>query len=152
MPPKAIRTGRIRVGQHTLLCYVLNDERRVLDAADLRGFFGFPDAITPAEAPTAVRALIEDVQAFALPSGETRHGYTADTLTDVAHAVIKATDAQTLTAPWATHALARAKNVFQAFPALGITALADESSGYQRTRASDALQTRADRLTGVKRH
>ncbi len=44
--PKAIRAGRIRVGPHTLLCYVLNDERRVLDAADLRGFFGFPDTMT----------------------------------------------------------------------------------------------------------
>src|SRR5690606_38364207 len=75
---------------------------------------------------------------FRLPSGQKAFGYNAELLPQVCEVYLKARDANQLNKSQ-IHVAKQADILMRGLATVGIVALVDEATGYQRDRASDAL-------------
>ena len=132
-------------------CFVLEDETRVLVQRGLATGIGMSKpsgvqvhrfASSSSMRPFVSNALIEVLDnpiRFLTPNG-IGHGYPASILVDLCTAVLAARDARALKANQA-HIASRADILIRGLATVGITALVDEATGYQKIREQRALAT-----------
>lgn len=155
--PEAVYTGTIHVGEAELACAVLEDGTRVLTQSDMmralgrarqakgRGFYdgdvNLPAFLTAKNLkpfiPNELYVTSSQIE-FRLPSGQRAFGYRAEMLPQVCEVYLKARDGGALK-PSQLHVAKQADILIRGLASVGIVALVDEATGYQRDRASDAL-------------
>lgn len=155
--PAAYYTGIIQIGDAELACAVLEDGTRVLTQSDMMRALGrarqakgraFYDADVNLPAFLTAKNLKPFIAnelyvtssqiEFKLPSGQRAFGYKAELLPQVCEVYLKARDAGAL-ASSQTHIAHHADILIRGLASVGIVALVDEATGYQRDRAADAL-------------
>lgn len=146
----------LRIGDHELQCYVLEDGTRVLSQAEFLEALGrhrkanvrreggeeqLP-AILQGKAinPFITKEIVEKSRPikFRTPSNALASGYRADLLPIVCEVYLKARDAAVLP-PNQQHVAKQADILMRGLAHVGIIALVDEATGYQEFRAKDAL-------------
>lgn len=138
--------GTLNIGDVELECHVLNDGRRVLTQREVvRVLTGGSDTSNLSRYLSRIEGfdpelLSEDPIAFKVPGLPTiALGYEATLLIEICDAYLKARDEGRLKP--AQEKLARAAEiVIRSSAKVGIIALIDEATGYQRVRAKHALQ------------
>ncbi len=155
--PEAIYTGEIEVGDAQLSCAVLENGIRVLTQSDMmralgrsrqakgRGFYdadvNLPAFLTAKNLkpfiPNELYVTSSQIE-FRLPSGQKAFGYRAEMLPQVCEVYLKARDGGGLTKNQ-EHIAKQADILIRGLATVGIVALVDEATGYQRDRAADAL-------------
>ncbi|SDA51009.1 P63C domain-containing protein [Mesorhizobium qingshengii] len=155
--PAATYTGEIEVGDAHLSCAVLENGIRVLTQSDMmralgrsrqakgRGFYdadvNLPAFLTAKNLkpfiPNDLYVTSSQIE-FRLPSGQKAFGYRAEMLPQVCEVYLKARDADELTGNQ-KHIATQADILMRGLATIGIVALVDEATGYQRDRAADAL-------------
>ncbi|MGL4395861.1 MAG: P63C domain-containing protein [Hyphomicrobium sp.] len=155
--PTAIYEGKIQIGDAELGCAVLEDGTRILTQSDMmralgrarqakgRGYYN-SDVNMPAFLsaknlkpfiPNELEVTSSQIE-FKLPSGQRAFGYRADILPKVCEVYLKARDADALVQAQ-EHIAVQADVLIRGLANVGIIALVDEATGYQRDRASNAL-------------
>lgn len=146
----------LRIGDSEIQCYVLSDGTRVLTQATFLEALGrhrkanvrneeseerLP-AILQGKAlfPFISKDLAEKSRpiVFRTPSGGKASGYRAELLPEVCEIYLMANDAGKLPANQ-KHVAAKAQILVRGLARVGIIALVDEATGYQKDRARDAL-------------
>lgn len=145
----------LRLGEIEIPCYVLEDETRVLSQRGLIGGLGMNKGSTPSGedrltvlantllaadliGPEKALLLKKPIQFKPKHGGRTAHGYPATVLVDLCEAVLAARANNAL--PQKLQALAKQCEILiRGFARVGIIALVDEATGYQKDRAKDAL-------------
>lgn len=149
------------IGNAEIDCYVLEDETRVLSQRGMFKGLGFARggprnekeaSEAGAEVPRfATQKWIEpfissDLDAalkspiiFTPPAGNVAYGYPAEFLVDFCDAIIEA-DQQGATTPRQAKIVQNALLLVRSFAKVGINALVDEATGFQRDRKNDALR------------
>lgn len=155
--PTALYEGKITIGDAELGCAVLEDGTRVLTQSDMMRALGRSrqakgrahydsDVNMPAFLsaknlkpfiPNELEVTSSQIE-FKLSSGHRAFGYRADILPKVCEVYLKARDARALVQAQ-EHIAAQADILIRGLASVGIIALVDEATGYQRDRASDAL-------------
>ena len=144
----------LRIGEIEIPCYVLEDGRRVIvqrgmmTALDMKqgtAGRGGGDRLAKFVATRAVSPFVandlRDVITNPIrfrANGSLAYGYEATVLADVCDAVLKARESGDLHYQQ-EHIARRCEILVRAFARVGIIALVDEATGYQRDRAKDAL-------------
>jgi hypothetical protein len=145
----------LRIGDVTIQCYVLDDETRVLSQAEFLEAMGRhrratasihrEEQIPPILQGKGIRSFISDdlleksrpVQ-FRPPTGGRASGYRAEVLPAVCEVYLRARDAGILL-PHQMRIAKQAEILIRALAHVGIIALVDEATGFQRERAKEAL-------------
>ena len=146
----------LRIGDHELQCYVLEDGTRVLSQAGFLEALGrhrkanvrreggeepLP-AILQGKAinPFITQEILEKSRPikFRTPSGALASGYRADLLPIVCEVYLQAREANVLP-PNQHHVAKQAEVLVRGLAHVGIIALVDEVTGYQELRKKDAL-------------
>lgn len=158
-PDKPLVIGHIEIP-----CYVLEDETRVLSQG------GFLRAIGRSRTPKAGTGGVDNIPVFLAPNnlkpfvsddlmvsttpvpfqapgtgGGVTHGYPATILPEVCEVYLKARDAGVLL-PSQQHIADRAAILIRGLAAVGVIALVDEATGYQRIREERALAAILERF------
>lgn len=154
--PKATHTGTLRIGDSEIPCAVLSDGTRLLTQAGFLGALGrstkpkgrsqqVTDGLPPFLATKSLEPLISQEifratvpVAFITPTGGKALGFKAELLPKVCDLFLQARAEGYLTAqqlPIAT----QAEMLVRALAKVGIVALVDEATGFQRDRDRDAL-------------
>jgi len=145
----------LRLGTIEIPCYVLGDGRRVLHQRGMVSALGMSrgssggtggDRLAKFVAgdrlkPFLKQYLITVTQSpikFRTPSGSLAYGYEATVLADICEAVLAAREAVVLQAQQ-LHIAHQCEILVRGFARVGIIALVDEATGYQESRARDAL-------------
>lgn len=146
----------LRIGDLNIPCYVLEDGRRVLSLGGMVKALGMSiggagnkegDRLTSFAAGKAISPFISNdllsrmktAIRFRAPSGGTiATGYEATILADLCDAVLEARRAGALR-PQQEHIAQQCEILVRGFARVGIIALIDEATGYQKDRARDAL-------------
>ena len=145
----------LRVGKIEIPCYVLEDGTRVMSQRGVVGSLGMrygsraggADRLTcflsgsriSPFVPKDLLALIAKPIRFRYPGGgNLSFGYPATILTDICDAVLAARKAGALQKQQ-EHLADQAEILVRGFARVGIIALVDDATGYQRDRARDAL-------------
>lgn len=144
----------LRIGEIEIPCYVLEDETRVLAQAGVISGLGMKRGSRPGGAnrltdflrgkalsPFVPQALLERMEnpiRFRAPNGTLSYGYPATILADICDAVLAARAKDALQTQQ-QHIAVRCELLVRGFARVGIIALVDEATGYQRDRARDAL-------------
>lgn len=155
--PTAYYTGDIDLGGAKMSCAVLEDGTRVLTQSDLMRALGRSrqakgrafykgDANLPAflTAQNLKPFVHDDLYVtssqieFKLPSGQRAFGYRAELLPKICEVYLKARDADALVTSQ-LHVARQADILMRGLASVGILALVDEATGYQKDRATDAL-------------
>jgi hypothetical protein len=162
--PLSTHRGSIKLGEVEIECYVLEDGRRVLTqesflkgmgrAAKAKGGHGVLTTVddTPAFlAASNLKPLIEKEilsstapVEFASLAGQKIRGYAAELLPEVCRVYLAARDAKLLM-PSQRHIAERSDMLVRALASLGIVALVDEATGYEKVRDRGALQALLDK-------
>lgn len=146
----------LKIGSNDIPCYVLADGRRVLQQTGLIGALHMShggsysmggDRLAKFTTqgrlkPFVSRELIERTERpirFRTPSGSLAYGYDATVLADLCEAVLSARSAGVLQKQQ-EHIAKQAELLVRGFARIGIIALVDEATGYQRDREKDALE------------
>lgn len=156
--PVARYAGTISLGDVELGCAVLEDGTRLLTQSDMMRALGrarqakgrgFYDADVNLPAFLTAKNLKEFIPSdlyvtssqieFILPSGMKAFGYRAELLPQVCEVYLEARDAGAL-APSQLHVAKQADILVRSLAKVGIVALVDEATGYQRDRGHDALR------------
>lgn len=140
----------LRIGDIEIPCYVLEDETRVLSqrgvitslgmgsGADRLAAFAGGKGISPyisSELAAAIRSPIK----FRPPrGGAAAYGYPATILADLCEAVLAARKAGALM-PQQSHIAEQCEILVRGLARVGIIALVDEATGYQKDRSANAL-------------
>jgi hypothetical protein len=143
------------IGKAEIPCYVLEDGTRVLSqrgilagmklssgtaggagADRLSSFFGGKN-ISP-YVSSDLMALIENPIHFRVPGGSAAFGYPATMLPDICDAILTAREEGKLQKQQ-MHIAAQCEILVRGFARVGIIALVDEATGYQKDRARDSL-------------
>jgi hypothetical protein len=146
----------LKIGDVEISCYVLEDETRVLSqrgvisglamsagtgaggGADRLSIFLAGKSLSP-HVSNELLALIGEPIKFRPPSGgKFAYGYPATILADICDVVLAARKAGDLHRQQ-HHIADRCELLVRAFARVGIIALVDEATGFQRDRAKDAL-------------
>ncbi|MBP9803288.1 MAG: P63C domain-containing protein [Candidatus Accumulibacter sp.] len=155
--PKATHEGSIRVGEIDIPCAVLPGGQRLLTQSGFMQAIGrsrqakgrqyydgdvnLPAFLTAKNLkpfiPTELEVTSSQVE-FRLSSGLRAFGYPAELLPKVCDVFLNANDAGALLQSQ-QHIAAKANVIIRALAHVGIIALVDEATGYQRDRAKDAL-------------
>ncbi len=155
--PSAEYVGEIHLGDATLSCAVLDDGTRILTQSDMmralgrsrqakgRGYYdsdvNMPAFLTAKNLkpfiPNELEVTSSQIE-FRLPSGQRAFGYRAEILPKVCEVYLRARDAKALV-PAQEHIAVQANILIRGLANVGIIALVDEATGYQRDRAADAL-------------
>lgn len=145
----------LKIGDIEIPCYVLDDGTRVLSQRGLIAGLGMKsggsatgaDRLAVFAGSKGISSFISDDLAitinnpirFVSPSGGTpAFGYPATVLADICDAVLAARQASKLHHQQ-EHIAAQAEILVRGFARVGIIALVDEATGYQKDRAKDAL-------------
>lgn len=151
----------LRIGDAEITCYVLSDGTRVLSQEGFLGALGrakkakgghgagsgiegvdkLPSFLSANNLkPFISNDLIESTTpvVFRTPAGVKAYGYRAELLPRVCRVYLEARDAGKLIATQA-HLARAADLLLRGLAEVGITALVDEATGYQKDRAKDAL-------------
>lgn len=140
----------LRVGDVEIGCYVLEDGTRVVTQAGLASavgmhaeggsritrFFG-SKAMEPFVGKALSSGLDSPIQ-FLMPHGSVANGYPATILTDLLDAILEAWEQGAL-GRQQEHIVAQCQVLARGLMRVGIVALVDEATGYQKDRARDAL-------------
>jgi len=145
----------LRIGDVELPCYVLDDERRVLSAAGVQGGIGIAQGgsmkkgmsrlelfvngkiISPFISNT-LRDRVENPILFRTPANGKAYGYEAEILVELCDAVLAARQAGKLMLQQLPIAQ-QAEILMRGFAKVGIVALVDEATGYERVRKRGEL-------------
>ena len=143
------------IGDVEIPCYVLSDETRVLVQRGLAtgigmskpsgaqiGRFAGSKSINPFIS-NDMKVVLDNPIRFVI-SGGVAHGYPATLLVDLCNAVLAAREAGTLQRHQ-THIAQRCETLIRGLAAVGVIALVDEATGYQRVREERALATILER-------
>jgi len=155
--PKAIYGSPdrpLKIGDHEIQCYVLEDETRVLVREQLTKSLGMSvgggktglhrlgDFVSGNRMkPVISKELAERIQSpikFRVPRGGIGYGYEAIILREICDAVLEARK-QGLLMRQQQHIADRCEDLMRGFAIVGIIALVDEATGYQEVRNRDAL-------------
>lgn len=145
----------LRIGDIEIPCYVLEDGRRVLIQTGMltglnmkQGTAGRGEGDRLAKfisgkgiSPYINNDLYEMIKSpikFKTPTGATAYGYEATILADICDAVLEARKSGGLNYQ-SEHIATRCEILVRGFARVGIIALVDEATGYQKDRARDAL-------------
>jgi hypothetical protein len=146
----------LRIGDVEIPCYVLEDGRRVLSLGgmvkamgmsigsagggegDRLASFAAGKAISPFICNDLANRMNTPVRFQAPTGGTTATGYEATILADLCDAVLAARKAGALRTSQ-EHIADQCELLVRGFARVGIIALVDEATGYQRDRAKDAL-------------
>ena len=155
--PVAYYTGELNIGNVKIGCAVLEDGRRVLTQSGMMRALGRSrqakgrayydgDVNLPAflTAKSLKPFISEELYVtssqieFRLSSGQRAFGYVAEMLPQVCEVYLKARDAKALK-PSQMNIAVQADILIRGLAHVGIAALIDEVTGFQRDRAADAL-------------
>jgi P63C domain len=145
----------LTIGDIQIPCYVLEDETRVISQRGIQGGIGmslsgsragdqrlavFMDGLTQRGVDTKRLAdRIRNPIKFSLGRGRTVYGYEATILADICDVILAARKIQGALLPSQTHFAERCELLIRGFARIGIIALIDEATGYQKDRTKDAL-------------
>ena len=151
----------LRIGDIEIQCYVLEDETRVLSQRTVQSAIGMSQS-----GGSGAHRLAQFVSSFAkkgieindlaarigtaiefqpMGGGRTAYAYPATLLVDLCNLILKARDAGFLLTQQ-THIAKRADLLIRGLATVGIIALVDEATGYQRLREERALATILERF------
>ncbi len=155
--PAAHYIGELTIGDTRIGCAVLEDGRRVLTQSDMMRALGrarqakgrayydsdvnLPAFLTAKNLKPFISNELYVTSSqieFRLPSGQRAFGYLASMLPQVCEVYLKAEDVGALVHTQ-EHIARHADILIRGLANIGIVALVDEATGYQRDRASDAL-------------
>jgi hypothetical protein len=148
---KASHQGKMALSGLELDCYVLEDGRRVFHKRGMAKSLGmrseggnvFMQAMQRkslgSQFSQDLMDKINNPVNFKPLTQNLAHGYEADVLVDVCKAIIRAHDQGSLS-KMQDGLAAQAKILLQAFAKVGVTALIDEATGFQKDRNPDALR------------
>lgn len=157
MEKKALMSGPLPIGGVELQCAVLDDETRVLSASSIFTAFGRPRKginsrleitgvkIPPFLASNNLRNYLTDDILGRLQlieyydGGKLKSGYNAELLVDMCEIYLQARRDNALTESQSKLAV-QAEILQSAFARVGIAAIVDEATGYQKVRTNDALR------------
>lgn len=145
----------LKIGDLEIPCYVLSDGRRVLHHRGLVSALGMArggsskgggDRLVHFVTGKALEPFISEELAavtenpikFKAPNGQTAYGYEAHILADICDAVLGARKQDKLQKQQ-QHIADRCEVLLRGFARVGIIALVDEATGYQKDRAKDEL-------------
>lgn len=146
----------LKIGDVEIPCYVLDDGRRVLSLGgmvkalgmsigsagggegDRLASFAAGKAISPFVSKDLASRMKSPVRFQAPTGGTAATGYEATILADLCEAVLAARQAEALR-PQQAHIAHQCEVLLRGFARVGIIALVDEATGYQKDRARDAL-------------
>lgn len=152
--PKATHKGILKIGQMEIECYVLEDGRRILHQRGVLKALGMSrggsshggDRLSKflggkilkpfdkSNLSAGTRPLL-----FRVPAGAVANGFLATILPEICEIVIDAKDAGVLQEQQ-RHIAKQAKILYRGFSRVGIMALVDEATGYERDKEKDDLQ------------
>ncbi len=145
----------LKIGDFEIPCYVLEDGRRVLQQSSVIRALNMShggsysrggDRLAKFAAQGRLKTFVsndltertENPIRFRTPQGGMAYGYEATVLADLCEAILAARKEGKLQ-PQQKHIADRAEILVRGFARVGIIALVDEATGYQRDRARDAL-------------
>ena len=150
----------LKIGDIEIPCYVLEDETRVLSQRGLQSSIGLGTGGGSRGAPRIVE-FIEKFNVSGIkntdllsrmkspilfqPPGGTAYGYPAILLVDICNVILQAHEAG-LTDSRQEQVVMRANILIRGFASVGVIALVDEATGYQRIREENALATILERF------
>jgi hypothetical protein len=146
----------LKINGMEIPCYVLDDERRVLT------FSGMQDALRMAKGGSMVpgmnrfelfasrerikpfisKELMDRIRrpiVFISPSGGRAYGYEAEVLVEICEAVLAARSSETGLQKQQMQIAHQCELIMRGLARVGIVALVDEATGFQRVRKRDAL-------------
>lgn len=146
----------LRIGEIEIPCYVLSGGKRVIHQRGMVSALGMSrggssrgggDRLAYFVAQKSLSSFVSndliDVTAkpiiFRTPKGSLAYGYEATVLADICEALLQARQADALSKQQ-EHIADKAEILIRAFARVGIIALVDEATGYQKQRARDELQ------------
>lgn len=146
----------LKIGQIEIPCYVLDDETRVLSQRGLQTGIGMSvsgGASGAQRLPTFFEGLsnrgfdVKDLTArmrnpikfFPPGGGRTAYGYEATILADICDVILDARRQGNVLLPNQMHYADQCEILIRGFARVGIIALVDEATGFQRDRAANAL-------------
>ena len=139
------------IGDIKIPCYVLSDETRVLVQRGMAGAMGMSadsgariarftsSKVIKPHISNELKVVIDNPVKFPTPGG-IAHGYPATLLAELCNAVLSAREAGTLQHQQ-LHIARQCEVLIRGLASVGIIALVDEATGYQRIRAERALAT-----------
>lgn len=157
--PRATHSSKdhpIRIGELEIPCYVLDDGRRVLSLGGMVKALGMSiggagggdgdrlhsfakgKALNPFISADLMTRMESPIRFHSASGGVAATGYEATILPDLCDAVLEARRSQALR-PQQEHIAHQCEVLVRGFARVGIIALVDEATGYQRDRAKDAL-------------
>lgn len=153
--PKAIYGSNVSplvIGDIKIPCYILSDGRRVLVETSMAGAIGFSNTggqrikkFTATKTLSSIinSSLLEKLNnpiKFRLPKGGFANGLEATLLIDLCDAILEARcRSYSSLSEYHTSIAKRCEILVRGFATVGIIALIDEVTGYQKSRAKDAL-------------
>ena len=155
---QATHEGEIRIGNYVLTCCVLNNKQRIVNKDDFLSMLGssmnvpikYSEAIAPLTYATtkvskSTNQLLERIRKpvhFMTTKGFPAYGYDGTLITEYCRAVLRARKWGFITPkmPIASAIANVCEDIVVALANVGIIALIDEGTKYQRVRADDNLQ------------
>jgi hypothetical protein len=146
----------LKIGDIEIPCYVLEDEQRVLSLGGMVRALGMSigsaggrqgdriyqfttgDKVLPYASNDLISRISKPVRFRAPTGGSVATGYDATILPDICDAVLAARDAGALSANQ-SHIARQCEILVRGLARVGIIALVDEATGFQKDRARDAL-------------
>lgn len=155
-PLKATHPGVLQLGDNQIQCYVLEDGTRVLSQRGLNEAFGIQHGgakdrghklprfvavrgLEPFLSKGLTAGLLKPIRFTPPHGGNPVLGIPATALPEICNAWLKAREAGAITSPRNLATAQIAEIIMRGLAHLGIIALVDEATGYQRDRAKDAL-------------
>lgn len=148
--PKAIASGKLRIGEKIVECHVLDDGRRVLDTSQAMALFGASKNRMFRRLLGRIPNISKDLTlhpsiAFHRKEGGTANAYEGTFIMDVCLAY------QTAFLQGLLHHFQRpiameAMGIVAAYAKIGMDAAIDEATGYQVLRPGDYLEKKAIKL------
>ncbi len=150
--PRAEYNGELNLGGITIPCYVLEDGKRVISHRGLQtslsmaisgganktaSFVGRVESKVGAGTDLPAR-ILEPIEFMPQSAGRSAFGYEATLLADICDFMLQARKIGALTAHQANIA-ERCEILVRGFAKVGIVALVDEVTGYEKVRARNAL-------------
>lgn len=146
--PIAIFPGHISIGDGKYLCYVLDNQKRVISQREVvRALTGQSKGDISRYLETqnlksfiSSKLIADQTIQFSIPGNPvTANGYEATLLLDICDGYLRARDADMLSTNQ-KHLAKKAEIIIRACAKVGIIALIDEATGYQQFRKKQELQ------------